>query len=158
FLRGINGRPRKMARPGQWAISPRLKRNLTNQRFGREPGPEQQSLRRRQRRAASLTLAFVALCVLVAVGATQSVDRWVQVRANALASYPFDVTTSLVTTLGGPEITGVITFLWSFMWWRRKGIRGLLPLLLFVGVGIELVLKYYLPQPGPPSELARGFH
>ena len=52
------------------------------------------------RRAGVLALAFVALSVLVAQGATQTVDRQILDLAQSLASYPFDVVASLVTLLG----------------------------------------------------------
>jgi len=110
-----------------------------------------------QRRATWFALAFIALCVLVVVGATQPVDYWAQTCAQNLASRPLDVTAAVITTLGGAEITGVMTLILSFIWWRHKGIRGLVPLLLFIGVAIEIVLKYSLPHPGPPPDLARGF-
>jgi len=158
FLKGINDLPGKTKGSGKWALLSRRERNLKTSFFGGGPHRKQQGLLHLQWRAALLALMFVVLCGLVAVGATQPVDRWAQVRAHDLASYPLDVTTSLVTVLGGAEITGVITLLWSFIWWQRQGTRGLVPLLLFVGVGIEMVLKYYLPHPGPPSEWARGFH
>lgn len=158
FLKGVRELPGKPTQRGKWALLPCVNRKLGNQDLGGEPHPGKQVLRTLQRRATVLGWAFVMLCVLVAIDATQPVDRWVQIRAHAFASYPLDVVTSLITTLGGAEITGVITLLLSFIWWQRKGIRGLTPLLLFVGVAIEIVLKYFLPHPGPPVGLARGFH
>jgi membrane-associated phospholipid phosphatase len=62
-----------------------------------------------------------------------------------------------VTTLGKAEITGTLTLMLSFLWWQRRGVRGLVPLLFFVGVVIEVVLKYSLPTPERPPGLARGF-
>ena len=108
------------------------------------------------RRAGVLALAFVVLSVLVAQGATQTVDRQILDLAQSLASYPFDVVASLVTLLGEFEITGTVALALALVGWRRDGIRGLVPLLLFVGVALEVGLKYCLPHPTPPSEFMRG--
>jgi len=106
-------------------------------------------------RARALALAFIVLCVLVAFGATRTVDRWGLTVASLVASYPLDIAASLVTFLGEPQITGLIAVALSLSWWKRKGRQGLVPLLLFVGVAIEAVLKYVLPHPGPPHEFSR---
>ena len=95
------------------------------------------------------------LCVLVAFGATRTVDRWGLTLASQVASYPLDTAASLVTLLGEPQITGLIAVALSLRWWKRRGRQGLVPLLLFVGVAIEAVLKYVLPYPGPPHEFSR---
>ena len=100
--------------------------------------------------------AFVGLCLLVAFNATGAIDWWGLTLAQPVASYPLDVAASLVTLLGEPQVTGAIAVALSFRWWRRRGARGLGPLLLFAGVAIEAVLKYVLPHPGPPHEFSRG--
>src|SRR5262249_19499869 len=106
--------------------------------------------------ARRLALAFVVLCVLVAFGATRTVDRWGLTLASPIASYPLDVAASLVTLLGEPQISGAVAVALSVRWWQRRGKQGLAPLLLFAGVAIEAVLKYVLPYPGPPHEFSRG--
>lgn len=107
-------------------------------------------------RARLFALAFVVLCVLVAFDATRTVDWWGLTLAHPVASYPLDVAASLVTLLGEPQITGAVAVALSLSWWQRRGVQGLVPLLLFVGVAIEVVLKDVLPHPGPPPEFSRG--
>jgi undecaprenyl-diphosphatase len=103
-----------------------------------------------------LGLAFVVLCILVAFDATRTVDWWGLTLAHPVVSYPLDVAASVVTLLGEPQITGAVAVALSLSWWRRRGVQGLVPLLLFAGVAIEVVLKDVLPHPGPPPEFSRG--
>jgi undecaprenyl-diphosphatase len=42
--------------------------------------------------------------------------------------------------------------------WRRGGIGGAAPLLMFVAVGIEVALKMIVPQPAPESALSRDLN
>jgi undecaprenyl-diphosphatase len=76
--------------------------------------------------------------------------------ANALASEPLDIVSSLVTLLGNFEVSSVITVACAAFGWRRRGLRGLAPLFLFVGVAVEVILKFYLPHPGPPQGFSRN--
>jgi undecaprenyl-diphosphatase len=103
-----------------------------------------------------LALAFVALSVLVALGVARAADREILDLAQSVASYPLDVVASLVTLLGEFEITGTVALVLALVGWRRDGIRGLVPLLLFVGVALEVGLKYCLPHSNPPPGVARG--
>jgi hypothetical protein len=110
-------------------------------------------------RASIFALAFVGLCILVAFDATQTVDRWGLILADPFVSCPLDVIVSLVTFLGEPHITGGVAVLLSLVWWQSRGLQqGLAPLLLFVGVAIEVVLKCLLPHPGPAHEFSRDLY
>ena len=60
------------------------------------------------RRASSLALAFVVLCLLVAFDVTRAVDWWGLSLALPLVSYPLDVVASVVTFLGAASVTGTI--------------------------------------------------
>jgi undecaprenyl-diphosphatase len=108
------------------------------------------------RRAAGYALAFVVMCFLIALEATQEIDQWAFTWANALASEPLDIASSLITLLGNFEVSSIITVAWAVFGWRQRGLRGLVPLLLFVGVAVEVVLKFYLPHPGPPQGFSRN--
>lgn len=99
---------------------------------------------------------FITLCVLVGFNATHSVDQRLFVFANAVVSEPFDLAASFVTLLGNFEVTGVFTLAISILGWLRRGIRGLTPMLLFFGVAIEIVLKFFLPHPGLPEGYGRN--
>src|SRR5262249_53710608 len=57
---------------------------------------------------------------------------------------------------GQSEVTGPIALVLTLIWWRSRGWRGLVPLLLFVGVALEMVLKHLIPHPSPPHELSRN--
>jgi len=52
-------------------------------------------------------------------------------------------------------MTGMVAVVLAYRGWLRSREHGLGPLLLFVGVGIEVLLKYVLPHPGPPAEFSR---
>ena len=58
--------------------------------------------------------------------------------------------------MGQLEVTAVVALILSFVWWRRRGARGLVPMLLFAGVAIEVILKHLIGHPGPPAELSRS--
>ncbi len=100
--------------------------------------------------------AFVIVAALVALGLTRDLDRVILDAFQSIASRPLDVAASLVTILGQTEIAGAISLALAIVWWRRDGVRGLVPLLLFVGVAFEYLLKFVLPHPVPPAELSRS--
>src|SRR2546428_5588874 len=106
-----------------------------------------------------LGLAFLMLCGLVALGITHPVDWWGQTLIASLSSSSLlDLTGFLLTLLGEAQITGVIAVVLAVRGWRHQRERGLGPLLLFVGVGLEVLLKYLLPQLGPSATFARHLH
>ena len=108
--------------------------------------------------AGGLALALAVLAGLVALGATRGVDNWALTLAQSIAWYPLDVATSLFNIVGQSEITAPVALVLAFVWWRRDGVRGLVPLLLFAGVALEVVLKHLVPHPSPPLELSRNLH
>ena len=106
--------------------------------------------------AGGLTLAFIAFSVLVGLGITGALDERVSQFAQAIGTYPIDLAASVFNVIGEMEITGLVAVILAFVWWRRDGTRGLVPLLLFAGVAIEAIMKHVLPHPGPPPELSRS--
>ena len=108
--------------------------------------------------SGALALALAVLSALVALGQTQDVDRRVLQLAQSIVWYPLDVATTLFSTLGQLEITGPIALVLTFLWWRRDGARGLVPVLLFVGVALEVVLKHVVPNSSPSPALSRNLH
>jgi membrane-associated phospholipid phosphatase len=126
------------------------------QDLNREGGHEQRTA---LLQTGPLGLAFLALCGLVALGVTHPVDWWGQTLIASLSSSSvLDLTGFLLTLLGEAQITGVIAVVLAVRGWRRQREWGLGPLLLFVGVGLEVLLKYLLPQLGPPATFARHLH
>jgi membrane-associated phospholipid phosphatase len=109
-------------------------------------------------RAGSSALAFGLLCILVAFDATRALDWWGASTAAPLSSPRLDLASFLLSLVGEPHMTGTIALLLAIQGWRRHGGSGLTPLLLFIGVGLEVVLKYVLPHPGPPALFARELH
>src|SRR5262249_59269668 len=95
---------------------------------------------------------------LVAIGAMQPIHDRVLEAAQSVACYPLDLAASLIGIVGQSEVTAPIAVILAFFWWRRRGLRGLVPLLLFAGVAIEVALKHLVPQPGPPPDLSRSLH
>jgi len=97
-------------------------------------------------------VGFLLLCVLILFGATRPLDWWGQHLLTEGTSPWLDVIGFLLTLLGITVLTGAMALLLAVRGWRRNRGRGLGPLLLFVGVGLEVLFKTLLPHPGPPPE------
>lgn len=110
------------------------------------------------RSIAAPGLAFLMLCCLVAFDATDTLDHWGLSIRQLGVSPLLDVGAFLITLLGEPQLTGALAVVMAVRGWRRRGAQGLVPLLLFVGVAIEVVLKYVLPHPGPPPKFSHGLY
>ena len=126
---------------------------------GSNPSPAteaRRAIRHARLWAGGLTLAFVAVTALAALGATDGLDEGISRLALAFASEPLDLAASLFNIVGQMEVTALVALILSFVWWRRDGTRGLVPMLLFAGVAIEVVLKHLVQHPGPPEELSRS--
>lgn len=108
--------------------------------------------------AGALALALAVVSALVALGYTRDADQWVLKQAQSIASYPLDLATTLFNILGQSEVTGPIALVLAFLWWRRDGVRGLVPLLLFAGVALEIALKHAVPHASPSPALSRNLH
>src|SRR5262245_43343925 len=108
--------------------------------------------------SGAFAVVFVVLAWLVATGKTESVDRSVLTWTQMLAASPLDLAASMFNMIGQAEVTAPIAVILAFVWWRRRGARGLVPLLLFVGVAIEIVLKHLVPHPSPAPALSRNLH
>ncbi len=108
--------------------------------------------------AAVVGAAFVAVTLAVAAGLTHTLDRAVLDAAQTAASAPFDWVSSALSALGGVLVTGAIATLLTVTGVIRRGVRGAVPLLLFVAVAIEYVLKRLINDPAPPMDLLRDFH
>jgi len=100
-------------------------------------------------------LAFLVLCLLIGLGAIRPIDWWGQTLLAPLSSSLLDLVGFLLTLLGEVSITGMVAMVLAWRGWLRRREHGLGPLLLFVGVGIEVLLKYVLPHPGPSTEFSR---
>jgi len=97
--------------------------------------------------------AFLVLCLGVAGDVTHTLDEWGLLFSTAFSSSLLALTGDLLTLLGAAPVTSALTITLAFCWWRRH--EGAVVFLFLIGVGIELVLKYSLPHPGPPEEVAR---
>src|SRR5262249_13826033 len=101
-----------------------------------------------------LGLAFIAMCMLVVFNITRSFDWLGQTLLQPLASPLLDSGAFSWTLLGESHLTGILALGLAWRWRQRRGKQGLGPLLLFVGVGIEIVLKFVLVHPGPPVQFS----
>ncbi len=108
--------------------------------------------------AYGLGLAFVAMCMLVGFNITHSFDWWGQTLFQPLVSPLLDSVAFFLTLLGESHFTGLLALGLAWRWRQRRGRQGLGPLLLFVGVGIEIVLKFVLVHPGPPVQFSHKLH
>src|SRR5215831_13548486 len=100
-------------------------------------------------------ITFLALCLCIALGATRSLDWWGQSLLARLSFSLLDLTGPVLTLLGEGSITGAIAVVLAVRGWHHRRERGLGSLLLFAGVGVELLLKYILTHPGPPAGFDR---
>jgi undecaprenyl-diphosphatase len=101
---------------------------------------------------------FIALAVLVALGATRGIDLATTHAFQTLASSPLDLLVNWHTLLGQLAITLPAAALLAVVAWRRHGgLAWLAPLAILATGAIELVFKFGLVHPGPPEELTREF-
>jgi len=104
------------------------------------------------------TTGFLLSALAVAMGITRSADRAILDALQPLASPPVDFVSSLLSAVGGVVVTSGAALLLTAVLLRRRDPWALVPLLLFVGVGIEIVLKRVIDHPAPPAELLRDAH
>lgn len=107
------------------------------------------------RGTAGVAVALGLVSLVVAAGATRALDLRAVTAAQSVASPTLDVVASLVPVLGRADLTAVIALVMALVWWRREGARGLVPLLFFAGVPLEIAMKQVVPHPGPPRALWR---
>lgn len=107
-------------------------------------------------------VTFTVLAVAVAIGLVRVVDALVLYFLQTPGYTPLgpalDVVASLVTMAGQGEITAVVALALAAVWARREGARGLVPLLLFLGVLVEFALKRVVAQTPPAADLVRTIH
>jgi undecaprenyl-diphosphatase len=103
------------------------------------------------RAAAAAAIAFAAVTGAVALGLTRGIDAVIIDPFITFDIDTLDLISGLLSILGGIEITGAIAVLLAIVAVRRGGWPGAAPLLMFVAVAIEVVLKFVVPQPLPPS-------
>jgi membrane-associated phospholipid phosphatase len=107
---------------------------------------------------AILAGTFLALALLVAVGATRGFDLAVTRAFQSIASHPIDVAVNAHTLVGQLPVTLAASVLVALVAQRRLGGYAWLgPLFILATGGIELVLKHVAAHPGPPREFVRAF-
>jgi len=104
-------------------------------------------------RLMTILVAFVVVTVLAGTGYSDGVDAAVLELLLPLRSPALISLFALVTLLGSVVVCSALAIALTLRLTAAEGRRGLVPLLLFVGLGVELVLKALVFQPGPPSEL-----
>jgi membrane-associated phospholipid phosphatase len=119
------------------------------------------ALRRAPRRAiagsAVLGAAFLALALLVAVGATRGVDLAVISAFQSIASYPIDVAVNAHTYVGLLPTTLLVALALMLIVGRRHGgLAWLGPAFILLTGAIELVFKLAVDHPSPPREFVRA--
>jgi len=107
-------------------------------------------------RGAAALAAFVAVAILVALGAFASVDRAVLSAVQQPHELWLDVAASVITIFGQSEVVGVIALGVAVVRLRAGRRDWWIPLVLLVVVAAEVVLKLAIPQSPPPAELARS--
>lgn len=102
--------------------------------------------------------AFVGLAALVALGALASLDRAILDTAQLPHAFWLDLGASVVTVFGQSEVIASIALGVAIARLRARRRDWWIPLLVALVVGVEVVLKFTIPQAPPPSELARRVH
>lgn len=118
-------------------------------------------LRRAPRRvliaSAAFAAAFLALALLVGMGATRGTDVAVTRAFQSIASYPLDFAVNAHTYLGLLQVTLVTAVVLAIISRSLHGGTAWLgPLFILATGGIELVFKYTVAHPGPPDEFIRA--
>jgi undecaprenyl-diphosphatase len=102
--------------------------------------------------------AFLALALLVALGATRALDLATTLAFQSVASDALDELVNWHTLLGQLLVTLPAAALIALVTWRRLGgYAWVAPLFILATGGIELVFKFALQHPGPPDDLVRAF-
>jgi membrane-associated phospholipid phosphatase len=95
---------------------------------------------------------------VVAIGALASIDRAILDLAQLPHASWLDLGASLVTVFGQSEVIGGVALGVAIARLRARRRDWWIPLLVALVVGVEVVLKFTISQPPPPSELARSVH
>lgn len=104
------------------------------------------------------TIAFAALALLVAAGATSRLDLATTIALQSVASYPLDVAVNAHTVLGQLVTTLTVATVISVVLWRTVGgWAWVAPFFILATGAVELVFKFALEHPGPPDEFVRAF-
>jgi membrane-associated phospholipid phosphatase len=109
-------------------------------------------------RGAAALVAFAVLAVLVALRVLADADHAILITVQVPQMSALDFGASLVTILGQSEVVGSVALGVAIVRLRAHRRDWWIPLLVALVVAVELVLKLTIPQPAPPSELARGVH
>lgn len=109
--------------------------------------------------SAAAAVVFLALAVLVAVGATRALDLAVIRSFQSIASDPLDFLANAHTLVGQLAVTLTAAAMLMVVIWRRHGGSAWLAPAFILGTGaIELVFKFMLRHPSPPEEFVRAYH
>lgn len=107
---------------------------------------------RRPRALAIGAVSFVVLSLLVSAGAVREVDRLTVIATLSLPLSRLNEVFRILNILGGAEVSSSLALaLAALLTWRR-GVRGLVPLLIVVGIVAEVLLKLSVPQSLPPHD------
>lgn len=102
---------------------------------------------------AGSSVAFVALALLVAAGATRALDLASTVTLQSFANDLFDLIANLNTLIGQPTVTTVAALaLAAYLWRRERGLAWIAPLLIALTVVVGTGMKFFLEHPGPGPE------
>ncbi|HEY7625274.1 MAG TPA: phosphatase PAP2 family protein [Candidatus Limnocylindria bacterium] len=107
-------------------------------------------------RGALALAAFVAVTVLVAAGAFDALDRALLSAVQSVRAEWLDTVSSLISIGAQSEVIFAVALGVAIAWWRARRRDWWIPLLVFVVVGVEVVLKMTVPQEPPPHDLSRA--
>lgn len=97
-------------------------------------------------------VSFLTLTLLVSAGSLREVDRLTVVATLWLPISRLNEVFSIVNALGGVEASSLLALALAAVLTWRKGVRGLVPLLIVVGILAEILLKLSVPQLLPPRD------
>ena len=103
-------------------------------------------------------MTFVALTVIVALGALMQIDRALLDIVQLPHASWLDVGASVITVLGQSEVLGTIALGVAIVRLRVSRSDWWIPLLFVLVVGFEFALKLSIPQAPPPRDLVRSIH
>lgn len=107
---------------------------------------------------AGSSVAFVALALLVAAGATRALDLATTIALQSYANGLFDLVANLNTLIGQPVVSAAAALaLAAYLWRRERGLVWAAPLLIALTVVVGTGVKLFLEHPGPPEEFVRAW-
>lgn len=100
---------------------------------------------------------FIAYTLLVVLQNTRNMDLATMHFLQSIFARNLDIPLSALTILGNFELTCIWLILLGYLFWKKKKVLMFSFVLFFAVLVFELIGKFYIDHPGPPSFYARFY-